>query len=89
MVDARGAGFGVNADFAEGLASFAICAVEELVFRALAFLQGKFVGIIQFVICTFPAAILSILYMNKRSYDPVAFSIFRAFANNMVSFDTF
>ena len=45
--------------------------------------------IIQFVICTFPAAILSILYMNKRSYDPVAFSIFRAFANNMVSLKLF
>ena len=40
--------------------------------------------IIQFVICTFPAAILSIIYMNKASYDPVSFSIFRAFANNMV-----
>jgi hypothetical protein len=37
------------------------------------------------VICTFPAAILSILFMNKRDYDPVSFSIFRAFANNMVS----
>jgi hypothetical protein len=38
----------------------------------------------QFVICTFPAAILSIIYMNKSSYDQVSFSIFRAFANNMV-----
>jgi hypothetical protein len=43
VVDARGAGVGVNADFAEGLASLAICAVEELVFRAFAFLQGQFV----------------------------------------------
>ena len=34
VVDARGAGFGVNADFAERLARFAICAVKELVFRA-------------------------------------------------------
>ena len=42
--------------------------------------------IIQFVICTFPAAILSIIYMNKPFYDQVSFALFRAFANNMVTF---
>ena len=47
VINARGAGVGVFTNFAEGLASFAIYAVEELVFRALAFLQGKFVCRVQ------------------------------------------
>jgi hypothetical protein len=38
MVNARGAGVGVFANFAKRLASMAICAVEELVFKALAIL---------------------------------------------------
>jgi len=43
VVDARGAGVGVFANFAEGLASFAICAVEELVIRAPVIILGQFV----------------------------------------------
>jgi len=40
--------------------------------------------VIMFVICTTPAAILSLLYINKSLVESVGFSYFRACANNLV-----
>jgi len=43
--------------------------------------------VIMFVICTTPAVILSLLYINKSLVESVGFSYFRACANNLVNID--
>ena len=40
--------------------------------------------VVMFVVCTTPAAILSLLFTDKSLFEKVGYSCFRAVANNLV-----